>query len=431
MHSIKNLNTPSSTGSKNLTNEFHSLSCLEDFVYTYRHGCLVVHSKSLSWWIYLKDGKFSYACHGSKKSIVYSLNRLKLELRNINAQAYLRLESNIDRLLNYEINRIQSVQYVEYQIVSWLVEQRYITIEQAENLTEKLARETIESLLKITDGIAKIDYKSPAISAFCSLEPNTVIKRCQARVESWKTLSPLILSPHQRPYIVNQNVFYRANDRDVISPRLKSKLAPILRGYSIRHIGALLQHDELEIAKLLYPYIDNGSIVLRAPEPPFEQLCKVEPATSKPSQSLTSKAVFQNGSSASTQTNTRNGKQNSHVIIACVDDSPNTLNQIERFLDQENFLIFKFSEPVKATFQLRSIKPDIILLDLTMPKISGYELCQMLRNLPGFKKIPVVMVTGKKGVVDKARAKLVGATDYLEKPFTRDSLLNMISRNLT
>ena len=55
----------------------------------------------------------------------------------------------------------------------------------------------------------------------------------------------------------------------------------------------------------------------------------------------------------------------------------------------------------------------------------------MLRNLPGFKKIPVVMVTGKKGVVDKARAKLVGATDYLEKPFTRDSLLNVISRNLT
>jgi twitching motility two-component system response regulator PilG len=114
-----------------------------------------------------------------------------------------------------------------------------------------------------------------------------------------------------------------------------------------------------------------------------------------------------------------------------VDDSPNTLDQIERFLGEEDFSVFKFLEPIKATFQLKRLKPDIILLDLTMPTISGYELCRMLRRLPGFEDIPVVMVTGKKGIINKTRAKLVGATDYLEKPFNRASLLDVISRNLT
>ncbi|MGF1525132.1 MAG: response regulator [Leptolyngbyaceae cyanobacterium] len=406
---------------------FQALSLLEDFAYTYRHGCLEVRSNSLSWWIHLKNGKFIYASHLAKKSIPYSLHRLKFELKNISSRAFLWIEGNSEKLLNLEFENSDSIQYFEHQIISWLVEQQYLTFNQAATLIEQLMRETIESFLSLTDGTAKINYKEPKIHTFRELEPRVVIEHCQTRLQSWKSVSPLISSPHQRPYIANQHVFCQPSNLDIISPRLKTKLVPILQGYSIRHIAALLQHDEFEIAKFLYPYIDNKSIVLRAPEPPFEHLYGAEPAHSLKTQGATTGVVkASNGIPSSVE----KIDPASHVVIACVDDSPNTLNQIERFLGKENFLIFKFPEPVKATFQLRRIKPDIILLDLTMPKISGYELCRMLRNLPGFRKIPIVMVTGKKGVVDKARAKLVGATDYLEKPFTRDSLIDVISRNL-
>ena len=431
MYSMKNSSKKGSIKSDQITQNFQPLNLLEHFAYTYRHGCLEVYSKSLSWWIYLRDGQLIYASHTSNKSIIYSLNRLKIQLRNINHKAFYWLETNTNQLLNSASEDGRSNQLLEYQVICWLAEQNYLESWQAINLFEQSTRETIESFLSLTEGATRINGKLPEIRIFCELEPKPTIEYCQTRLQTWQSLDPLISSPHQRPYIVNQDVFCQANDSDVISPRLKSKLVPILQGYSIRHVATLLQQDELEIAKFLYPYIENQSIVLRSPEPPFDRLLSLESSPLRTAQkadistSNTSKKV-----AGPTQSPSLIGKQGSHIVIACVDDSPNTLNQIENFLDNEDFLVFKFLEPIKATFQLRRIKPDLILMDLTMPKISGYELCKMLRNLPGFENIPVVMVTGKKGVVDKVRAKLVGATDYLEKPFTRTSLLDVISRNL-
>ena len=74
------------------------------------------------------------------------------------------------------------------------------------------------------------------------------------------------------------------------------------------------------------------------------------------------------------------------------------------------------------------IRPDLILMDVTMPEINGYKLCDLLRDSVMFRNTPIVMVSGHRGIIDKARAKIAGATDYLTKPFTRDSLLAMVER---
>lgn len=76
-------------------------------------------------------------------------------------------------------------------------------------------------------------------------------------------------------------------------------------------------------------------------------------------------------------------------------------------------------------------KPDLILLDLNMEGIDGYELCRIIRNNSIFKETPIVMVTGSKGIVDKVRARFVGASGYLTKPFTRADLLKMVFMHLT
>ena len=76
-------------------------------------------------------------------------------------------------------------------------------------------------------------------------------------------------------------------------------------------------------------------------------------------------------------------------------------------------------------------KPDLILLDLHMEGIDGYELCRIIRNNSMFKKTPIIMVTGSKGIVDKVKARLVGASGYLTKPFTRADLLKMVFMHLT
>lgn len=429
MNFMKSLQRTKATTTNKSIRSFQPLVLLASFVHTYGSGCLEVDAKSLSWWIYFKDGKLNYASFGSQKSLAYSLTWLKLKMKFMSHESLLWLEENSAELLNIESDNIQSVQYFEYQIICYLVEQKYLETWHAKELIEQLTQEAIESFLSLTGGAVRINREIFEIPIFCELDPKATIENCQKRLKTWKLLSPLIKSSHQRPYIVNQDTFFSTHNSAAISPRLKNKLATILRGYSIHHIAAILQQDVLDIAKFLHPYIDNTSIILRAPESPFDRLSGIEdtfPEKGKTAEISPSNSL--NGSNSNSRS--INKRQKSRPVVACVDDSPNTLDQIERFLEEENFSVFKFLEPIKATFQLRRLKPDIILLDLTMPSISGYELCRMLRRLPGFEEIPVVMVTGKKGLINKTRAKLVGATDYLEKPFNRDSLLDVISRNL-
>lgn len=432
MNFMKSLQKSRVTSTTKSIRSFQPPVLLASFVHTYGSGCLEVDAKSVSWWIYFRDGKLNYASHASEKSLAYSLKWLKLKLAIMSHEAFSWLEENSEELLNIKSGNIQSIQYFEYQIICYLIEQKYLEIWQAQELIEQLTQEAIESFLSLSGGAVRIERELFEIPVFSRLDPKATIENCQTRLKAWKLLRPLITSPHQRPYIASQDAFFNTNQSDSVSPRLKSKLGTILRGYSIRHIAAILQQDELDVAKFLHPYIDNKSIILRAPESPFDRLTGLENPPSKKINELETINANSFGKNLSTPDLYNSyKKQKSRPVVACVDDSPNTLDQIERFLGEENFSVFKFLEPIKATFQLKRLKPDIILLDLTMPTISGYELCRMLRRLPGFEDIPIVMVTGKKGIINKTRAKLVGATDYLEKPFNRASLLDVISRNLS
>ncbi len=117
--------------------------------------------------------------------------------------------------------------------------------------------------------------------------------------------------------------------------------------------------------------------------------------------------------------------------IACVDDSPTILQSINAFLDDSSFTVCMINDPVKALMQIVRTKPDLILLDVGMPNLDGYELCSLLRRHPSFKDKPIVMVTGLTGFIDRAKAKLVGASGYITKPFTQSELLKTVFKHLT
>ncbi|WP_226589873.1 response regulator [Microseira wollei] len=119
-----------------------------------------------------------------------------------------------------------------------------------------------------------------------------------------------------------------------------------------------------------------------------------------------------------------------NYTIACIDDNPSVLKTINLFLDAENYSVVMIDNPLKALMQIIRYKPDLILLDITMPNIDGYELCSLLRRHSLFKKTPIIMVTGNSGLLDRARAKLVRATDYLTKPFTKSDLLKIVQKYL-
>jgi chemotaxis family two-component system response regulator PixG len=116
--------------------------------------------------------------------------------------------------------------------------------------------------------------------------------------------------------------------------------------------------------------------------------------------------------------------------IACIDDSQTVLNSIKMFLDGKTFSVVTINDPVKALMQILRSKPDLILLDVEMPNLDGYELCSLLRRHSAFKNTPIIMVTGRTGFIDRAKAKMVRSSGYLTKPFTQPELLKMVFKYL-
>jgi twitching motility two-component system response regulator PilG len=116
--------------------------------------------------------------------------------------------------------------------------------------------------------------------------------------------------------------------------------------------------------------------------------------------------------------------------IACIDDSSTILEAINSFLEEAHFSVVMINDPIKALMQIIRTKPDVVLMDISMPNLDGYELCSLLRRHSSFKDIPIIMVTGNTGFIDRAKAKLVGASGYLAKPFTRSELLKMVFKHL-
>jgi two-component system, chemotaxis family, response regulator PixG len=117
-------------------------------------------------------------------------------------------------------------------------------------------------------------------------------------------------------------------------------------------------------------------------------------------------------------------------VIACVDDSPVMGKTLEAILSPLGYEIFHVIEPIQGLGQLISRRPALIFLDLMMPNTNGYEVCAFLRKSTVFKETPIVMLTGRDGVVDRIRAKVVGSTEFLSKPPEADKVIQVVQRLL-
>ncbi|MBD2569083.1 response regulator [Anabaena lutea] len=119
-----------------------------------------------------------------------------------------------------------------------------------------------------------------------------------------------------------------------------------------------------------------------------------------------------------------------NYTIFCVDDSPMVLNAIRGFLDEQIFSVIGVTDSLKALMEIFRVKPDMILLDVTMPNLDGYEVCALLRKQASFKNTPVIMVTEKPSLMDRAKAKLVRASGCMTKPVNQGDLLKIIFQHM-
>ncbi len=117
-------------------------------------------------------------------------------------------------------------------------------------------------------------------------------------------------------------------------------------------------------------------------------------------------------------------------LIVCIDDSPFVCDRLEQIFQQEGFQFISVMDSLKAIPIVIAKKPQLIFLDLVMPNANGYEICSRLRKIGAFKDTPIVILTGNDGVIDRVRAKVVGATDFLTKPVQSELVIEIAHKYL-
>jgi twitching motility two-component system response regulator PilG len=115
------------------------------------------------------------------------------------------------------------------------------------------------------------------------------------------------------------------------------------------------------------------------------------------------------------------------VKVMVIDDSNTIRRSAEIFLLQAGFQVILAEDGFDALAKIADHQPDIVFVDIMMPRLDGYLTCALIKKHLRFKSIPVVMLSSKDGLFDRARGRMVGSDQYLTKPFTKDSLIGAVS----
>ncbi|WP_292995043.1 response regulator [Nitrosomonas sp.] len=114
------------------------------------------------------------------------------------------------------------------------------------------------------------------------------------------------------------------------------------------------------------------------------------------------------------------------IKVMIIDDSNTIRRSAELFLRPSECEVILAEDGFEAMSKIVDNQPDIIFVDITMPRLDGYQACKLIKKNPIYQSIPVIMLSSKDGLFDKARGRMAGSDDYLTKPFTAEGLLSII-----
>jgi two-component system, chemotaxis family, response regulator PixG len=242
------------------------------------------------------------------------------------------------------------------------------------------------------------DTSSKSIFFLPLLETDPILKTAVKNWQEWQSNFNVAFSPNLFP-VVQKTDLISSLPQDSGEKMMLSTIdgTKTMRDLAIEH-----QYPLPELAKSILFFLKSGSIGLSR--------------TAVPSRSIESRTprIIKKG-----------------ITVACIDDSPLVYQTLSQILTAHGYDCYGVQEPLKIMSQLIKNKPDFIFLDLLMPIINGYEVCAQIRRTPSLKHIPVVILTGKDGLVDRIRSKMVGSTDFLSKPVSAETVLKILEKHIT
>ncbi|MEA5466089.1 response regulator [Leptothoe sp. PORK10 BA2] len=329
-----------------------------------------------SWLMFFANGGILYAGRTNEQ-----LERLQDILHPLNLSI---------NWADVDLSNLAPLRPPEYGALWWLLENNHLTTQQARAILCRLIEETLFEVISLHQGQFSFRFRaslSPQLTDF-SISP--LVKRAVRQLQGWLQLHPHFSSFYDCPLITDPHQLETSSSLPSLLAMANGK-TPIIR------ISRHLNRTIFSVADGLYPYVQRGEVQL-----------------SHPSSVGSKKAT-----GPITGTVPR---------VVCIDDTLSVRQAIEMMLDTYGYEVTSIGNPVKALSLLFSLKPDLILCDVAMPELEGHQLCAMLRQAPYFQSVPIVMLTGKDSFVDRVKANMVGATDYLTKPFGEPELLALVEK---
>lgn len=333
-----------------------------------RTGELLIESSTgRFWFVFFVNGQIIYATDPES-----NLTRLREYLHGLN------LETALEEMITAKLG----INALEYGQIWALLESHLLTPAQARKIIQDMVSEVLFDLLSLHQGTFVFEI-SPALSPqlttfkFAHLERN-VLQQLQA----WKQFYPRIQSPNQCPVLLDQGAMPR------LSQWTDGKT-------SIRQLARYSGQSIFEVAKSVFIAIESGAVGMAT---------IVSTIASKP-------------------------KLEAPRVI-CIDDSMTICRAVEYILHNHGYQVTAIANPIRALSLVFQLKPNLIFCDIAMPDLDGYELCAMLRKSSAFSRTPIIMLTGKDGFIDRVKARMVGATEYLTKPFGERELLTTVEKYL-
>lgn len=320
----------------------------------------------------------------------------------------------------------------EYQILTFLAKQKIVTLEQLATVIKAAVTEVLFDILQKVEQASlgkaalrqdihlaalpklaswakqaesiKIEHFSGVrpsqesiLPPSCLLPVETITNQTMVAWENWVRAGLTYFSPNLVPTLKKTTLLQQQT-----SPRAYQNLLTLVDGErSLRDITLLTKKKNIvQLTGSLLPYIDQEAMSL-APAKDVRDIHAYQLNISR-----------------------------KRALIACVDDNPRVCALMQELVEEAGYRFLAIQDDVQALSTLLEHKPDLIFLDLVMPVMNGYEICAHLRRIPNFANTPIIILSGHDTIVERMRAKLVGATEFFSKPIDSLKLHNLLQKHL-
>jgi twitching motility two-component system response regulator PilG len=352
------------------------VEALKDIIQQELSGQLIIRDAldtSITWEAYFGNGKLHFATStlGQRERLIYLTRHHHPDFR----------------LSDFPVGQS------DYQFICHQWQAGRLSLQQVRQLAFTSTQEAFVHIMAIGNAEMEFNLDAHLDVLILSASVQQIITPVKKIIWQWQKIRPHITSPLVRVYLSNIDSLYQLLWQQLQSNKaIESYQAALTQNLCLYSTANQLNIDVQQLSHMLLPLIRNRSA----------------------------------------QISSYGQKQDEErPLIACIDDSQTVQNSVKLTLEAQGYEVMSLLKPAQAMTKLIRTHPMLILMDISMPDINGYELCQLLRKSPSLKNIPILMLSSRDGLFDRLKAKMVGADDYMTKPFTPTDLVNLVNKHIS